>query len=52
MTKQLREANRIAQIALEHHRTNPDEDTEAELDQAMAARDAAWLAHTVEGQQP
>jgi hypothetical protein len=52
MSKQLREANRIAQIALEHHRQDPDEDTEAELDAAMAHRDAAWLAHTVEGQQP
>jgi hypothetical protein len=50
MTKQLREANRIAQIALEHHRIDPDEDTERELDQAMAARDAAWLEHVVEGQ--
>jgi hypothetical protein len=50
MTKQLREAQRIAQIALEYHRTNPDEDSEQELDQAMAARDAAWLQHVVEGQ--
>jgi hypothetical protein len=52
MSKQLREANRIAQIALERHRIDPDQDTEAELDQAMAARDAAWLAHTVQGPTP
>jgi hypothetical protein len=53
MTKQLREANRIAQIALEWVRSdNEGIEPLAELHDAEAVRDQFWLEHTVEGQQP
>jgi hypothetical protein len=46
MSKQLREANRIAQIALEFVRLDPDdEDRQAELEQATDAQFVAWAKH-------
>lgn len=42
----LAEATRQFQAALEAHRTNSDEDTQTELDQAENAMNTAWLEHT------
>lgn len=44
--KQLLEAQRVAQIALEHHRHQDDDTTMDELDDATRHRDQLWLEHT------
>ncbi len=46
MTARLAEAHRVAQIALEYARRDPDdEDAQAELEDALARRDREWLEH-------
>jgi hypothetical protein len=44
--KRLVELHRTAQLALEHHRAEQDDDSQASLDAERALLNAEWLRHT------